>query len=457
MSEIVGGPAIGSGWFHDPAGSANLRWWDGTAWTAHLIDPATGVAPLRELPAAVEPVAIEPAAVEPATVEPATVEPAAVAPELTARETERTVVAEDSSQPLTRRELRERASVGVAPVAIDTALEAAVDSPIESPVEPPTVTEPAAAAVPELTPFEQLMAASAPEASAPESVTAESFSAQSANSDSYFTSVDGGNSQPWIPAAAPQANDVYPLQHDDAGYEPMVRTRPPVDAAQDVPIGTSSTTAIWIYAALPVLHFALAWFVYERLKPVDDTGIRWVVLLGPILIYLILAAIDRSRLVAHGHTRAPSPLLALIPPLYIGIRAARLGLGAVIPAVVWLVLQAAVIAAMVMFFPALTAQLTSAESAVPTTTATPQAVLTPAQRAEQLTPTGMAAKIISDFAAKNITFTSVTCPVMPNVFDGAQTVCVAKLAGGTENLNVSVTASSPYTAFAVVGIGALIS
>lgn len=33
------GPTTPAGWYPDPAGSANLRWWDGSAWTAHLAPP----------------------------------------------------------------------------------------------------------------------------------------------------------------------------------------------------------------------------------------------------------------------------------------------------------------------------------------------------------------------------------------------------------------------------------
>jgi Protein of unknown function (DUF2510) len=40
MSNSVGSP-IPAGWYRDPAGSEQLRWWDGTAWTAHLAPAPT--------------------------------------------------------------------------------------------------------------------------------------------------------------------------------------------------------------------------------------------------------------------------------------------------------------------------------------------------------------------------------------------------------------------------------
>jgi hypothetical protein len=505
VSGIAGGPTDGSGWFHDPAGSANLRWWDGARWTEHLIDPTTGVAPAAAQ-AVAEPVAAEPVAVQPVAAQPVTSLPVAetvsaqpVAQQPVAEQPVTPPAAEQSgSVPLTRRELREQQSSGAAPAAS----EPAAQQPAAQPVSPepmnfdslaagPVVFEPAAEA-PEPAPFvwglggspataeevpaevpaasfEQLMAASAagnqssdaqPLAAQPSAPLAQTFAPSAvdpATAAAQYSPASAGVGQPWI-AAPPALEDLYALRTEDPTYEPTAGSTTPVAPTGDVASGSLSTTAIWVYAALPVLHFALAWFVYERLKPVDDTGIRWVVLLGPIVIYLILAAIDRSRLVANGHTTAPSALLALVPPLYIGIRAARLGLGAVIPAVVWLLLQAAVILALVSVFPTLASQLTGSYSATPAAIVRPTAtVLTSAQRTAQLTPAGMAAKITSDFAAKKITFTEVTCPVIPNIFDGAQTVCVAKLTGGTENLNVSVTTTDPHSAFAVVSVGALVS
>lgn len=45
------GPTTPAGWYPDPAGSANLRWWDGSAWTAHLAPPPTPAPALAPTPA----------------------------------------------------------------------------------------------------------------------------------------------------------------------------------------------------------------------------------------------------------------------------------------------------------------------------------------------------------------------------------------------------------------------
>ncbi|MFB2596334.1 DUF2510 domain-containing protein [Herbiconiux sp. P17] len=41
MSNTDGNQATPAGWYADPAGSPQLRWWDGAGWTDHLQAPAT--------------------------------------------------------------------------------------------------------------------------------------------------------------------------------------------------------------------------------------------------------------------------------------------------------------------------------------------------------------------------------------------------------------------------------
>ncbi|MET1020554.1 MAG: DUF2510 domain-containing protein, partial [Microterricola sp.] len=72
-----------TGWYPDPRGSDQLRWWDGAAWTTQLA-PRPASAPAAEVPTAVAPAAaapaVAPAASEPEAAIPTVVEPSNVAP-----------------------------------------------------------------------------------------------------------------------------------------------------------------------------------------------------------------------------------------------------------------------------------------------------------------------------------------------------------------------------------------
>jgi hypothetical protein len=57
----TGGPTTPAGWFTDPGGSGHLRWWDGTAWTAHLApQPTPAPTPVVPQPVVLQPVVQQP-------------------------------------------------------------------------------------------------------------------------------------------------------------------------------------------------------------------------------------------------------------------------------------------------------------------------------------------------------------------------------------------------------------
>jgi hypothetical protein len=58
----TGGATIPAGWYTDPGGSGHLRWWDGSAWTAHLA-PQPTPAPVVQQPVVQQPVSQAPAVV----------------------------------------------------------------------------------------------------------------------------------------------------------------------------------------------------------------------------------------------------------------------------------------------------------------------------------------------------------------------------------------------------------
>ena len=57
----TGGSSTPAGWYNDPGGSGHLRWWDGTAWSAHLAPQPTPT-PVVPPPVAPVPPAYEPTA-----------------------------------------------------------------------------------------------------------------------------------------------------------------------------------------------------------------------------------------------------------------------------------------------------------------------------------------------------------------------------------------------------------
>ena len=131
----------------------------------------------------------------------------------------------------------------------------------------------------------------------------------------------------------------------------MSTRRSSAGVAADLPDAGVSTWAAWLFAALPVLHLALAAVVFGVLQPSDASVVRWPVLLGPIIVYLVLAGLDRATLVRAGHLDVAPVAFAIIPPLYLAIRVVRMGSAALGPLLVWVVLQAIVIAALIFALP----------------------------------------------------------------------------------------------------------
>lgn len=214
----------------------------------------------------------------------------------------------------------------------------------------------------------------------------------------------------------------------------------------------SSTWAIWIFAALPLVQFALIYLVYVATKQTNDTY-RFVVLLGPIVIYLALAAVDRSLLVRAGHRSVPSPLLAIIPPLYLAFRATRVGPKSLPQLITWFVLQIAVVVVLVAVFPAQFSQLTTGTTAASTSAVVkpaPSTSITAAQRAKELTPTGMQEALKKQFLSQGITLSSVTCPALANTTDATQVTCKGVMTGGSLDIVVAVDSTLKSSAFDIV-------
>ncbi|MFM9917969.1 hypothetical protein [Lacisediminihabitans sp. H27-G8] len=212
----------------------------------------------------------------------------------------------------------------------------------------------------------------------------------------------------------------------------------------------SNTAAVWLFVLLPILHVALVWCVLVWLDLGGDLLVRYTVLAAPLLLYLVFAFADRRVLRSRGFERPASVVLALIPPVYLLVRAIRVGAAGVVPLLLWLLLQTAAYSFVLLQFPAVfaLAPLTPAADSAPV--AVVSGPITDAQRAAELTPTGMAAELTRQTLAKNLTFSSISCPTIPVTLDGTAVTCVGTLDSVKMNLNVVIDSTLPNSAFALV-------
>ena len=390
--------------------------------------------------------ASEPAVVQPAVAQPPVVQPPVVQPPL--------VQTPEPQAPF------------VQPAAVQPPVAPAAELPVQTPIVPPPtpapMAQPPAAQEPVVvplatppTPFDATTVAP-PSVPAPTPAAWPFAAAPDATTAVPLAAADSAASAtPWLNAPAPSPDAVLPAEQ--TAYEPMARPRSQAGTAQEVFVGTTNNWAIWVFAALPILHLAIIWYIYTSLQPAFDSPIRWAVLLGPIVFYILLAAVDLSILKRNGHVNLPSVLLAIIPLLYLGIRSARLGVRTLPPLVVWILLQAGAVIALMLVFPTIYSQLTSAADPTPTSVAAPVVAttsLTSAQRAAELTPTGMASEITKQLAAKNVTLKSVTCPPLQSTQDAVTVTCVGSVDDGTSlNIVVAVDSSNKTSAFDIVSSG----
>ena len=210
----------------------------------------------------------------------------------------------------------------------------------------------------------------------------------------------------------------------------------------------STTAAVWILALLPVAHAAAVWLILGLLDLGGSPVIRYLVLGAPLLLPPMLAFLDGRVLRGRGFPRTAPAVLALVPPLYLLVRAIRVGAAGVVPLLLWLLLQTAAISFIVLQLPAVFGSLTAPVAATPAVVS--GGPITGAQRAAELTPSGMAAELTRQTLAKNLTFSSISCPPLPVTLDGTAVSCVGTLASVKVTLNVVIDSTLPNSAFALV-------
>ena len=128
---------------------------------------------------------------------------------------------------------------------------------------------------------------------------------------------------------------------------------------QDVASG-APTLWTWLIALLPLIQFAVVYLVFTELGVTFAPGEQWGILLAPAVLSLLCASGDRRRLNDLGVARVPSPLLAIVPPVYLLVRTVDVGRASLGPLIVWVLLQAAAIAGVFFLMPHILAQAMAA-------------------------------------------------------------------------------------------------
>lgn len=263
-----------SGWYPDPRGSDQLRWWDGTVWTTQLA-PRPASAPVHPEAAALAPAVPEstplasavvaptepvaPIAVEPIVVESAAVESAAVE-----HAVEHAVV--------------EAAAVehtAVEPVAVDVTVE---DSVSVAPIEPTSAAVAPAAPTPAL-----------------------EHAARTGDTASE---------------AARPGTTGYDWQRETERIAPMPSATPRIEQwdVRDVP-SRAGTTAVWLLAFTPYLSLPLLVGADILVRGTSLDGGNSAVLFAALTLYALVFALatrDNTVLARRGHRRRAQPSWALL-------------------------------------------------------------------------------------------------------------------------------------------------
>jgi hypothetical protein len=307
-NSFYGAPA---GWYPDPLGLPQLRWWDSTAWT-HQTAEARAPMVMQETTYAWA-------------------------------DDDLDTGPQDQFQSeqdlLTRRERRERERRDGNDVAAPTALTLLQ-------LEPPSRSD-MQRDVPEPTPLDQFSsAASNTETATPDPMAAAraaSLQDRSANTipgTSYGEQFPATSfSEPAFPSSAPAEESVFggfaaqPAQqsvHEQQTFNWTPRVDPLNDPqyqaylkAQTAPHSKSTNNgAVWMIALIPLLQLVLSLLVLTAFGTAEASGIMAAIWLAPYPIVIALAALDRHNLKKTGHEVTAHWLWALLSaPIYLVVRA----------------------------------------------------------------------------------------------------------------------------------------
>jgi hypothetical protein len=396
-NSFYGAPA---GWYPDPLGLPQLRWWDSTAWT-HQTAEARAPMVMQETTYAW--------------------------PEDDLDQQRRD---ESEQDLLTRRERRERERRDGNDIAAPTALTLLQ-------LEPPSMAD-VQKDVPEPAPFDLFAEQAASVSSSEAYTTPDPMAATRAASlqdpqaetlpptsyDSPYPSTS--YAEPAMPSTAheesvfagfaAQPSHQMPQAQQTFDWAPSVdpRTDPQYQAylkAQTAPHAKATHNgAVWTIALIPLVQLVLSLLVLTAFGTAEPSAIMAAIWLAPYPIVIALAALDRRNLRKTGHEVTAHWLWALLTaPVYLIVRAVaaiRESGGGFGPVLVWLALGLLQIGAIVAV-PGLII------ATVPSVFAT---------QAEQ--------SIVTDAAAIGAKL-EVTCPALPPVLIGQHFYCDGTNAAGT--------------------------
>lgn len=139
-------------------------------------------------------------------------------------------------------------------------------------------------------------------------------------------------------------SDVVPAEFQDAYVAPVARPKMADTFASRV-----HTSAIWLFAMLPIMHAAAVYYAITGLPSYAPFSSTLALLGLPFVLYAALAARDARALGDDGHlATAPWGLALIAPPVYLavrGVQVSRATGAAPWPLFTWVLVQALVMAA----------------------------------------------------------------------------------------------------------------
>lgn len=249
---------------------------------------------------------------------------------------------------------------------------------------------------------------------------------------------------PRVAAVAPTPAARPPVESRAPGYVPMAgfsgagATRSTFVPAPRHP-GGPHTAAVWFFALYPVAQLLVGLVVGAIVHGATGAFPQFAVGGASIVFSLLLCHADNRLLKERGY-RPPGWGWALLPLVYFILRVVRVGRASLGPLFAWAGFQFLV--AIVVVLAVLLPLMSAAGVGAP---------LTATQRAAQLTPDGMATKLGADLTAADYEVSSVACPPLPSMAEGATVRCQVETPTSTLYLEVVVSPAEPGVAFVIGG------